>query len=170
MRILIVLLLFLELLQSNIILSDKSNTELVSLGEYQDNSKLKVYKNGKIVFVDIKDLKQTDQYSTEKFLSFLDKHNLEFQLLLENKWDIRIYRKKIYIKTKKEKAYSVSDLNFYYYRGNSTGFYCAFKAKKSDVYGFITYRYKSMPHEYSMDVKVGKDIFSAALTINQHKE
>jgi len=170
MRILILLILFLELSKSIIVFRDKENIEVVSLGEYNSESKLKVYKNEKIVFMDENNLKQFDQYNTEEFIRFLDDKKLAFQCLLDNKWNIEIYRNKFYIKTKKQKVFRALDLNFYYYVGNSTGFYCAFKTKNNEIYGFLTYKYKAVKNRYSMDIKIEKSIFSAPLTIKYHEE
>ena len=170
MRILILLILFLEFSKAIIVFRDKKNIKIVSLGEYNSESKLKVFKHNKIVFVNTKSLKQSDQYNAEEFIKFLDDNKLSFQSVLDDKWNIEIYRDKFYIKTKEQKIFRTLDLSIYYYVGNSTGFYCAFKTKNNEIHGFITYKYEVIKNRYSIDLKIKENIFSAPLTIKYHKE
>lgn len=170
MRILILLMLFLELSSAIIVFRDKENIKVVSLGEHNSELKLKVYKNKKIVFIDENKLKQVSQYDAEAFITFLNENNLSFQCLLDNKWNIEIDKNNFYLKNKKQKVFRKLALNFYYYIGNSVGFYCAFKTKNHEIYGFINYKYKSVKNRYSMDIKIEKNIFSVPLTIKYHKK
>lgn len=170
MRILILLILFLELNKAIIVFKDKDHIKTISLGEYNSKSKLKVYKNEKIAFVETKGLTQSDQYNTKQFIDFLDKSKLEFKLLVKSGLEIKLYREQLYLQNKDEKKSQRLDVDFYYYKGNSIGFYLAFKSKNNEIYGFISYNYGVVPYEYSINLKTKNKILSAPLSIQFHKE
>ncbi len=170
MHYLLILFILAINIYANIIFTDGKESNILDLGERNHIGELKVFNRGKIYFINEDKLKQVSQYDAEAFITFLDENNLSFQCLLDNEWNIEIDKNNLYLRNKKQKVFRKLVLNFYYYSGNRTGFYCAFKTKNHEIYGFITYKYKSVKNRYSMDIKIEKTIFSVPLTIKYHKE
>ena len=144
-----VIILFTQTVSSQVIYSDGQDDFIVSLGEHKRNL-LKVYKQGKITFMNKQSLQQVEQYNTQKFMNFLEKEGLEFWL---------VHHKTALSQLTPQKL-------FYYYDAYSSWFNLAFQSQDGSVYGFIHFNhYSKQPCQYEVTVNINSKIVEDNLMI-----
>ena len=144
-----------QFIYANCVYSDGKDKFIVSLGEQRSKTKLKVYKQGKIVFTEKKSLEQVEQYNTKKFMEFLEKEGLEFWLVQHKKALSTLSSHKI----------------VYYHDKYSHWFNLAFQTQDGSAYGFIHFNYYSeKPYQYEVTLNMnGKVVVDNLMILKKEK-